>query len=244
MYKFILLVLICSFNRVYGVESCLEKWKFLKSNHSIPEMYRSLEGLCENDFRRGLSEIISTNKDLGYNNARKIMFSDLDNYQGQVCDAYTSFCMNTDGIPDSTQMNCEHTWPQSKGAIGIAKSDLNHLFPAGSKVNSIRSNFPFCEVEKSTWSRDGSALGSSSYGTKCFEPRDQHKGAVARALIYFSVRYEKALDPQQEFFIRDWNDHFFPTSDEVERNNRIEEIQNNRNPFIDVPYFAKLIADF
>ena len=40
-------------------------------------------------------------------------------------------------------MNTEHTWPQSKGATGAAKSDLHHLFPTDSKANSIRGNHPF-----------------------------------------------------------------------------------------------------
>lgn len=243
MYKFIVLILMCTINCAYGVESCLDKWNFLKRNYDIPAVYRPLEGLCGSDFRSGLSIIISTNVDLGYTNARKIMFSELDNYGGMVCAVYTNYCVKTSGIPDSNKMNCEHTWPQSEGAVGVAKSDLNHLFPTKSNVNSIRSNNPFCEVDSYSWNKDGSYLGWSEQGTKCFEPRDEHKGVVARALMYFAVRYDRNISPEQEFFLRKWNNNFFPTTDEIDRNNKIGKIQKNRNPFIDVPYFAILIAD-
>lgn len=244
MPKFIFILWICFLTLAYGAEPCAEKWNYIKSSYIIPEKYKDLEGLCGSEFRNELAHIISTNKDLGYNTARKIMFSDLDNHNGEVCDVYTSYCMETEGIPPANLMNCEHTWPQSQGAVGLAKSDLNHLFPVESKVNSRRNNNPFCEVATSTWDQDGSYLGKSEFGTKCFEPRNEHKGAVARALMYFSIRYDLNIDEEQETFIRKWNDQYPPTPEDVDRNNRIEEIQNNRNPFIDAPYFAEIVEDF
>ena len=243
MFKLALFVLACFISEVYCMETCTDKWNSLNVR-GVPIKYKDLEGYCGSEFRDKLSLLISTNKDLGYNSARKIMFSDLDNSGGEVCDVYTNFCMSTQGIPDPSIMNCEHTWPQSMGATGIAKSDLNHLYPVGSRVNSTRSNYPFCEVLNKTWESDGSSLGTSKFGTKCFEPKDSHKGSVARALMYFSVRYNKSLDKDQEYFARKWNLEFPPTEEDTLRNDKIQEIQNNRNPFIDVSYFSNFIDAF
>lgn len=245
MYKLILLILICTFSKAFCAESaCMDKWNSLKHNYDLPESYKALDGLCDEAFKKALAKVISTNIDLKYNNARKIMFSELDNYNGTVCDVYTNYCIETEGIPASNLMNCEHSWPQSMGAVGIAKSDLNHLYPTKSNVNSIRNNKPYCEVVKSSWALDGSALGWSNSGTRCFEPRNEHKGAVARALLYFSVRYAQKIDPEQEAFIKKWNNSFSPDEKEIERNNKVEEFQHNRNPFIDIPDFSNLISDF
>ena len=49
-------------------------------------------------------------------------------------------------------INTEHTWPKSKfkgtrHPYAIMLSDLHHLFPTNSEVNSTRSSWPFGEVE-------------------------------------------------------------------------------------------------
>ena len=44
-------------------------------------------------------------------------------------------------------INCEHTWPQSMGANQEPqKSDLHHLYPCKSNVNSSRGNHPYSEI--------------------------------------------------------------------------------------------------
>jgi endonuclease I len=85
-------------------------------------------------------------------------------------------------------MNVEHTWPQSEGANGFAKSDLHHLFAASSTTNSIRSSLPFCNVVEIKWEADQSKRGLNSFGEHCFEPPAKHKGNVARALFYFAIK--------------------------------------------------------
>jgi endonuclease I len=172
------------------------------------------------------------------------MFSTIDNESGIVCGVYTGQCIKALDIPPRSVMNCEHSWPQSRGAVGIAKSDLHHLFPVIAHVNSRRSNHPFCNVAVIKTEEDGSYLGESLEGTRCFEPRPEHKGDVARALFYFAVRYNKPIDQQQEKYLREWFVEDGVSQKEQLRNDKIERLQGNRNPFIDEPELIEFISDF
>jgi len=245
--KFILIILIAASLSSHASllkSSCLVKWEKIKSTQNISEEYSVLENLCGEDLKHKILEISKNNIDLGYSLAREIMFSVLDNVSGVVCSVYSELCLSTDHIPDSSVMNCEHSWPQSLGAVGIAKDDLHHLFPVESKINSVRGNKPFCEVSKVTWSQEGSSYGLSNLGTKCFEPPQSHKGDLARAMFYFSIRYSKPIDAEQEKFFRKWSIEDKVDLNEIKRNNLIEDYQKNRNPFVDIPDLITLIDDF
>ena len=104
-------------------------------------------------------------------------------------------------------MNTEHTWPQSNGAsIGNARADMHHLFPTRSPVNSARGSLPFGEVNDNSatsWyyltTTQGNVPGSnidlySELGNGFFEPREDHKGNVARAMFYFYTMYRAQAD--------------------------------------------------
>jgi len=225
-------------------ESCSSQWDKLLQSNDIPERYIHLKGYCGVSLKNKLWDVIKGNLYFDYKKVRAEFFSRIDNVDGYVCSVYTDLCVKTEGIPDALIMNCEHSWPQSLGAIGKAKSDLHHLFPVESPVNSKRSNKPFCEVNDPTWERDGSYFGWSSYGTECFEPPTRHKGDLARAMLYFSIRYSKPLDIEQETFFKKWNKEDPVSSKEYLRNEDIAEFQKNRNPFIDAPVLVDLISDF
>ena len=116
-------------------------------------------------------------------------------------------------IPDASIINTEHTWPQSKFSIsfpkGVQKTDLHHLFPTLSRINSERGNFPFAEVNSErNLSCDESESGSPAIGGNgtYFEPPASHKGNVARAMFYFSIRYQMPIDSIQEHYFRKWQD--------------------------------------
>ena len=98
----------------------------------------------------------------------------------------------------SSGINTEHTFPQSKGARnGNARSDMHHLFPARAGVNEARSNYPFGEIKdsrtdrwyyKAITKRSIPTVGIDEYSESIrglFEPREDHKGNVARAMFYF-----------------------------------------------------------
>ncbi|MBI2519222.1 MAG: endonuclease [Bdellovibrio sp.] len=200
-----------------------------------------------------------------YNEARKYLFGKIhlesDGRGYFVRDVYcnrdfrASIGVGPMSIPKADILNCEHTWPQSKFSSifpkDTQKADLHHLYPADSKVNNTRGNLPFAEVTPTTEidncpdsslgvPEDGTGRASSLYFTP---PRD-HQGNVARALFYFSIRYKMPIDPIQEKYLRQW--HLNDPVDQVEqeRNNTIEEIQGNRNPFTDMPEAVQLISDF
>src|SRR5690606_29294742 len=126
-------------------------------------------------------------------------------------------------VPDNKVINVEHTWPQSKFGgrdRGMQKADLHHLFPTDSQMNSIRGNNPFGDVvrEKTTLKCQISKFGYNEAGQLVFEPPMNHKGNVARALFYFSIRYGLRIDRNQEAALREWHELDPVDAEEIERN--------------------------
>ena len=154
-------------------------------------------------------------------------------------------------IPDNTIINVEHTWPQSrftgKYPADLQKADLHHLFPTDSKMNALRGSNSFGEVihdsQKETCNASKAGSGTDG-GRPVFEPPQHHKGHVARALFYFSVRYEIAISPNEEAILQKWNKDYPVDDIEKARNEAIFKVQGNRNPFIDYPELAANISDF
>ncbi len=180
-------------------------------------------------------------------------------------DYYEDVGIGPDRYPSSGNViNTEHTWPQSRfKSLGLGlsrshpRSDLHHLYPTDSERNSARGNHPFGEVGRvsnrgtpsCTLSKlgylEGLADGDFVYGGRLyFEPPDAHKGNVARALFYFSVRYSLPIGATEERFLRKWHREDPVDDAEMRRNEIIFENQRNRNPFIDHPGLTDLIADF
>lgn len=83
-------------------------------------------------------------------------------------------------------------------------TDLHHLFPTDRRVNTIRSNYPYGEVDKSKNPTKQSAGGFSKFGicdpsigytivngtARVFEPNDEYKGDLARVYFYMATCYE------------------------------------------------------
>jgi deoxyribonuclease-1 len=179
-----------------------------------------------------------------YTSARQHMFGEYDNVDGWVRCVYTDTPVQTSGIPDGNVMNCEHTWPQSMGAEGDARSDMHHLYPTLSTPNSVRGNLPFGDVVTQNWSQGGSLRGTDSGGVTVFEPRDPHKGDCARACFYFALRYGNLSSflTYQEPVLRQWAFADTVSQKELERNDAIDALQHNRNPFIDHNGWLQRIA--
>ena len=154
-------------------------------------------------------------------------------------------------LPDHEVFNTEHTWPQSKFSpkfrSAVQKTDLHHLYPTLNRINSERGNNPFAEVNpirslSCAESQFGTATttGEGSY----FEPPHAHKGNVARAMFYFSIRYQISIDPVQEHYFRLWHKEDPVTEADRIYHERIAKLQGNRNPFIDSPELVDQIEDF
>jgi endonuclease I len=147
-------------------------------------------------------------------------------------------------VPSPKIMNIEHTWPQSEGANGDAKSDLHHLYITDSATNSMRSSLPFCDVVTLKWTNGESKRGYNKSNIHCFEPPQSHKGNVARSIFYFSIRYNHELDQEQEACLRAWDKIDPVTEDEILRTKLIESYQGNLNPFITDPTLIDKIPKF
>ena len=179
---------------------------------------------------------------LGYNTARDYMYASIDNVSGNVECVYTGrvASFNTRSGAAANNFNCEHTYPQSQfGSADPMLSDIHHLFPVDETANSTRSNDPWGYVTSPTWS-----VGGSKSNGSLFEPRDAHKGKGARAQLYFVARYGNLNNflSSQEIILRQWCKSFPPDAAEKKRNNDIDVVQKNRNPFIDHPEFLDRIS--
>ena len=158
--------------------------------------------------------------------------------------------------------NREHTWPQSWfNQSTTPRSDLFHVYPTDGFVNAQRGNYPFGEVNNPTYtSGNGSKLGpcvTQGYSGKVFEPVDEYKGDIARSYFYMSVRYSGEDDdwgtsgmtnkadikPWAMTMLLRWSDEDPVSQKEIDRNNAVYGYQNNRNPFIDHPEYARMIWD-
>ena len=154
-------------------------------------------------------------------------------------------------IPDGSITNTEHLWPQSKfnrrESEELQKSDLHILRPVLSWVNTNRSNHPFGEVRipyKPPCKGVNRGYLSKGNTTVYFEPPNENKGNVARALFYFSVRYNIRIDAKQEEFLRLWHQEDPVDQWEIWRNDQVFEFQKTRNPFVDHPSLVEMIGDF
>lgn len=156
--------------------------------------------------------------------------------------------------------NREHSWPKSwfddKSPM---YSDMFHLYPTDGYVNGRRSNYPYGEVGSATWtSMNGCKLGNCvypGYSGTVFEPIDEYKGDFARTYFYMSTRYYQEdsgwpgsdqtngsqLKPWALAMMKEWHQADPVSQKEIDRNNAVFGIQDNRNPFIDHPEYVALI---
>lgn len=240
---------------------------FAAPRYYTPEMAAKLSShsLKNDGLKAVLFERISAKQtSLGYEGARRVLFGELylkregkgyfieDVYCHKKFDASSGVAPGS--IPKSEQINCEHTWPQSKFTGGfpkdIQKADLHHLYPTDSRANSIRGNINFTDVSNDSGDLGDDNCGASKFGSSAihsqdgFEPPLVHKGNVARSLFYFSVRYKISIPKNEEEVLRRWNDLDPVDEEEIAKNDRIEQVQGNRNPFIDFPGLANDIQRF
>lgn len=150
-----------------------------------------------------------------------------------------------DLVPSSGNIiNTEHTWPQSRftGRFSreMQKSDLHHLFPTDSEMNSRRGSLRFGNVVKEVepLKCPMNRLGHQAEGGIIFEVPKAQRGNTARAIFYFATRYQMKISPPEETALRQWNVDDPVDAEEYVHNQQIEELQGNRNPYID---FADLI---
>ncbi len=215
--------------------------------------YNFTQNLVGSALATALSLYLQPQTSYTYKQAREYMWGSIDNRNGTVECVYTGRIVSTKGIPDASKFNTEHTWPQSKGSdTGPANTDLFHLYPTWAPANSARSNNPFGIVAQSIyWQDGGSKAGFVAIGKNdsIFEPRNTHKGNVARSMFYYCTRYgnrQGTYDKEgfltvQEDVLREWNNLDTVDAAERARNEAIYALQKRRNPYIDHPEFIERI---
>lgn len=165
------------------------------------------------------------------------------------------------GLDWSREHTYCHSWMPTYPADNPEKPEYNdqhHLYPVKqTNVNSERSNYPLGEVVTQTASFMNCKTGNNALGQKVFEPRNEHKGNAARAIFYMATCYngiggnnwklKDTIDKtgptlilygQDQNVLKKWHFQDPPDSYERSRNDFVESIQGNRNPFIDSVRYA------
>ena len=212
---------------------------------------------------------------LDYSVARDTLFAKIDAVDHILECVYTGLKLSIHDGQDPTDavylngnnngINTEHTYPQSFGIeFSQARSDMHNLFPTRVKTNSDRGNLPFGESadnQTSKWYLESNEMSTiptqniDAYSEldsgKKFEPRESHKGDVARAMFYMYTIYRDLVSIDTNFFVSqkqtlcDW--HYLDPVDkkEWERTYKIATYQNGKvNPFVlDCSLPARLYCD-
>ena len=148
-------------------------------------------------------------------------------------------------IEELLPYNCEHSVPQSWfEKLEPMRGDLHHLFTCEMRCNSFRSNNPYFDFPD--YGADVVEVIKDECGKleqNRFEP-EQNKGVVARAVLYFLLRYPGKITSGKGYNLKDipmlikWHKDNKVSLYEFHRNQQICKAQGNRNPFIDYPELA------
>jgi endonuclease I len=148
--------------------------------------------------------------------------------------------------------NREHVFPKSLATPPLETddpgtgTDAHNLRACDGQMNSSRNNRPY---------EDGAGTAGITPTTGNWYPGDEWRGDVARMIMYMYVRYPSQcaasdvgvgstsysnFGDMPNIFL-EWNEEDPVSQYEINRNNILEGVQGNRNPFIDNPYLATII---
>lgn len=221
--------------------------------------------LTKGDLISYLEANYAVSNSLSYSAARDAMFEEIDGKSGVIRCVYTGYSIEftdrqdaQDGNNEGSDFNTEHIWPQSFfDSSSPMRSDIHHLYPTRQDVNGARSNFKFDEISdaqtNSWWSGNSNQSSiptdnideySELRSNTSFEPREDHKGNVARAVFYFWTIYQndnnitsdgtdnEAFFEEMKDVLLMWHDADPVDSTETSRSEEIAVFQGNRNPFV------------
>lgn len=236
---------------------------------SVPTgYYYQARGKSKGELKTALSDISHPLRVLSYGSGEGAtwegFFKADRNADNSVMDNYSTIVRYFNAYNSISEMAIEHSFPKSwwGGHENNAYRDLFHLYPADSRANSAKNNFPLGEVASSiVYYNTLSTIGSNSFGAvysgNAFEPADEFKGDFARSYFYISTIYESLyplwnspmlkneLYPMWQSWAIDlllkWHRQDPVSTKELSRNEAIYSIQANRNPFIDHPELAEHI---
>ncbi|MDR1811152.1 MAG: endonuclease [Prevotella sp.] len=166
-------------------------------------------------------------------------------------------------------MNREHNMPKSWWSANpestIAYSDLHNLYPSDAAANGAKSNWGLGVVGNASYDNGvvkvGQNVYSSAYINTVFEPADEYKGDFARDYMYMVTCYEDYASDWRSTgtssmlhnetypvfqtwamdMLLEWSRQDPVSQKEIDRNNAVFNLQQNRNPFIDFPDLPEFI---
>ncbi|MFZ4581892.1 MAG: endonuclease [Paludibacter sp.] len=171
----------------------------------------------------------------------------------------------------SSGLNREHNMPKSWFGISSDEvnsapiaTDLHNLYPSDVDANSKKSNFALGIVGAISYQNGVVKVGSNvypGYSGDVFEPANEYKGDFARDYMYMVTCYEDYSNVWQSTgtismlqrntfpvfnayavkLLMKWHRNDPVSTKEINRNNAVYILQNNRNPFIDHPVLAEYI---
>jgi endonuclease I len=219
--------------------------------------YDAVAGLESEALKQQLQDITSRgHTPMGYAATRDVL-AQIHEDPANTNNVITVYARKSVPKKDEDDWNREHVLPQSYGAKGgdYARSDLHNLFPSIIEINDLRGNLPFDESDDSSRIPRGAKL--CSYDNDSWEPPDEVKGDLARAVFYMDVRYDGSDSPEDVSVAEEaapedgrfaklstllqWHTQDPVSEEERKRNNQVFSVQGNRNPFIDQPGFVESI---
>ena len=192
---------------------------------------------------------VKTPRFKGYRSARKALFSQMGPtletiYTGKHY--HLSKKKKRQRAPQG--VNCEHLFPRAwmgkrkTKRFRLMEADLHNLYPSEIKVNSRRGHLPFGEVVNLKYqSAFPSKIGLNQQGREVIEPRDERKGDLARSLLYFALKWERPLRPDQVKILLKWAKNDPVDRIEQKRNQRILDLQGTSNPFVECPQWIRVL---
>ena len=119
------------------------------------------------------------------------------------------------------------------------EADMHNLYPVWQDIDVSRRNTVFGMIKGENWRYEECDferyLGVS-------EPRPIARGNIARSIFYMHTEYGVPIDKKMLGILKLWNREDPPSKQEALRNDIIEELQGNRNQYIDNPTMAEQIS--
>ncbi|MBQ6763937.1 MAG: endonuclease [Paludibacteraceae bacterium] len=202
------------------------------SPSDIPSYYSAVDGKSGSNLWSAVSS--TTNKgyhSIGYNGLYNAYLktdvypSDSVGKAGKIWDMYGECgfsngekCGSYSGVCDC--YNREHSIPQSwwGGGTGGIGNDIFHVLPTDGKINGVRSNYEYGEVNGGTnwngnkygsagsWATDKKTIATDANESvkgsgNVFEPKPQYKGDWARGILGTIVKWQQSnLTTSNNFF--------------------------------------------
>lgn len=241
----------------------------------LTSYYSAADGKCGATLKTALFNIITSHTNIGYDGLWTAYQTTDKRSDGKLYDIYSNTTNYVIGgsaqganySKEGESYNREHIIPQSVfNEKSPMKADAHFVYPADGYINNMRSNYPFGTVGTVTttsnngYSKLGSAASSLGYSGTVFEPNNEYKGDIARAILYFVTCYESELTSSEWKTFDMFDKTSYPSlttwattlllawsaadpvsQKEIDRNDAVDALQGNRNPFVDYPGLEEYI---